>query len=86
MSASYDVAAIGNAIVDVIAPADEAFLVANGLAKGAMTLIDEPQAHDLYGRMAQSVEASGGSARPISARSPPTSWARCSSTTPAPSG
>jgi sugar/nucleoside kinase (ribokinase family) len=62
MSASYDVAAIGNAIVDVIAPADEAFLVANGLAKGAMTLIDEPRAHDLYGRMAQSVEASGGSA------------------------
>jgi len=62
MSASYDVAAIGNAIVDVIAPADEAFLVANGLAKGAMTLIDEPRAHELYGRMAQGVEASGGSA------------------------
>jgi sugar/nucleoside kinase (ribokinase family) len=62
MSASYDVAAIGNAIVDVIAPADEAFLVANGLAKGAMTLVDEARAHDLYGRMAQGVEASGGSA------------------------
>jgi sugar/nucleoside kinase (ribokinase family) len=62
MSASYDVAAIGNAIVDVIAPADDGFLVANGLAKGAMTLIDEPRAHELYGRMAQSVEASGGSA------------------------
>jgi len=62
MSASYDVAAIGNAIVDVIAPADDGFLVANGLAKGAMTLIDEPRARELYGRMAQSVEASGGSA------------------------
>jgi len=62
MSASYDVAAIGNAIVDVIAPADDAFLVANGLAKGAMTLIDEPRAHELYGHMAQGVEASGGSA------------------------
>jgi sugar/nucleoside kinase (ribokinase family) len=62
MSASYDVAAIGNAIVDVIAPAEEAFLVANGLAKGAMTLVDEARAHDLYGRMAQGVEASGGSA------------------------
>ncbi|MEJ0065822.1 MAG: adenosine kinase, partial [Caulobacteraceae bacterium] len=34
MSASYDVAAIGNAIVDVIAPADEAFLVGNALTKG----------------------------------------------------
>jgi sugar/nucleoside kinase (ribokinase family) len=62
MSASYDVAAIGNAIVDVIAPADEDFLVANSLAKGAMTLIDEPRAHELYGRMAAGIETSGGSA------------------------
>jgi sugar/nucleoside kinase (ribokinase family) len=62
MSASYDVAAIGNAIVDVIAPADDAFLVDNALAKGAMTLIDEPRAHELYGRMAAGIETSGGSA------------------------
>ena len=39
----YDVAAIGNAIVDVIAPADDAFLQAQGLAKGAMTLVDAEQ-------------------------------------------
>jgi len=62
MSASYDVAAIGNAIVDVIAPADEAFLVGNALTKGSMLLIDEPRAHELYGRMAPGMEASGGSA------------------------
>ncbi|HEY1427354.1 MAG TPA: adenosine kinase [Caulobacteraceae bacterium] len=62
MSASYDVAAIGNAIVDVIAPADDAFLAANGLAKGAMMLIDEPRAHELYGKMAAGMETSGGSA------------------------
>ena len=62
MSVSYDVAAIGNAIVDVIAPADDAFLFDNGLAKGAMTLIDEPQAHALYARMAAGIETSGGSA------------------------
>jgi sugar/nucleoside kinase (ribokinase family) len=62
MSVSYDVAAIGNALVDVIAPADDAFLDANGLAKGAMTLIDEARAHDLYGRMAPGQEVSGGSA------------------------
>lgn len=62
MSLSYDVAAIGNAIVDVIAPADDAFLGREGLAKGAMTLIDEPRAHLLYERMAQAVETSGGSA------------------------
>jgi sugar/nucleoside kinase (ribokinase family) len=62
MSVSYDVAAIGNAIVDVIAPADDAFLGANGLAKGSMMLIDEPRAHELYGKMAAGIETSGGSA------------------------
>jgi sugar/nucleoside kinase (ribokinase family) len=62
MSASYDVAAIGNAIVDVIAPADDAFLVGNDLVKGSMMLIDEPRAHELYGKMAAGMEASGGSA------------------------
>ncbi|HEV7156830.1 MAG TPA: adenosine kinase [Caulobacteraceae bacterium] len=62
MVARYDVAAIGNAIVDVIAPADDAFLGREGLAKGAMTLIDEPRAEALYERMAQAVETSGGSA------------------------
>jgi sugar/nucleoside kinase (ribokinase family) len=58
----YDVAAIGNAIVDVIAPADDAFLEANGIAKGAMTLVDEAQSQALYAKMAAGVEASGGSA------------------------
>jgi sugar/nucleoside kinase (ribokinase family) len=62
MAAQYDVAAIGNAIVDVIASADDAFLAGENLAKGAMTLIDEPRAHALYGRMAAAVETSGGSA------------------------
>jgi sugar/nucleoside kinase (ribokinase family) len=62
MSASYDVAAIGNAIVDVIAPADDAFLGVNALVKGSMMLIDEPRAHELYGRMAAGIETSGGSA------------------------
>jgi sugar/nucleoside kinase (ribokinase family) len=62
MTALYDLAAIGNAIVDVIAPAEEAFLTAEALAKGAMTLIDEARAADLYSRMAAGIEASGGSA------------------------
>jgi sugar/nucleoside kinase (ribokinase family) len=62
MTAAYDVAAIGNAIVDVLAPADDAFLGAEGLDKGSMRLIDEARAHELYGRMAAGVEASGGSA------------------------
>ena len=62
MAALYDVAAIGNAIVDVLASADEAFLDAEQLAKGSMMLIDEARAHALYGRMAPGLEASGGSA------------------------
>jgi len=62
MDALYDVAAIGNAIVDVIAPADETFLTREALAKGSMTLIDQPRAETLYAAMAPGVEMSGGSA------------------------
>jgi sugar/nucleoside kinase (ribokinase family) len=61
-NASYDVLGIGNAIVDVIARADDAFLAANGLGKGAMTLIDEARAEALYGLMGPGRESSGGSA------------------------
>ena len=56
------VTALGNAIVDVIAPAEDGFLHAQGLAKGTMTLIDDDRAHALYGAMAAGIEASGGSA------------------------
>jgi sugar/nucleoside kinase (ribokinase family) len=58
----YDVAAIGNAIVDVIAPATDGFLEANGLTKGAMMLVDSAQSAALYAKMAAGLEASGGSA------------------------
>ena len=57
-----DVLAIGNAIVDVLADADDAFLQAQGLAKGSMRLIDEAEAERLYGLMGPGREASGGSA------------------------
>ncbi len=59
---TYDVAAVGNAIVDVLAPADDVFLAAEGLTKGSMGLIDDARATALYGRMGAGVEASGGSA------------------------
>ena len=62
MTELYDVAAIGNAIVDVIAPATDDFLSANGLDKGAMMLTDEARGVELYGKMASVIEASGGSA------------------------
>ncbi|MEQ9326364.1 MAG: adenosine kinase [Rhodospirillales bacterium] len=58
----YDVTCIGNAIVDVIASADEAFLVENSIVKGAMNLVDETRSHHLYDRMPAGVEQSGGSA------------------------
>jgi sugar/nucleoside kinase (ribokinase family) len=58
----YDVCAIGNAIVDVISPASDAFIAEQGLERGAMTLIDEALGEALYARMAPGVEASGGSA------------------------
>jgi sugar/nucleoside kinase (ribokinase family) len=62
MTDALDIAAIGNAIVDVIAPAEPAFLDAEGLTPGSMTLVDEARAESLYGRMAPGLEASGGSA------------------------
>ena len=61
MTARYDVAAIGNAIVDVISPANDGFLEGQGLAKGAMTLIDD-RAASLYDAMSAGIETSGGSA------------------------
>ena len=61
-TAKYDVTAIGNAIVDVIAQADDALLAAHNLPKGAMNLIDAEMAEKLYAIMGAGKEASGGSA------------------------
>ena len=58
----FDVLCIGNAIVDIIARCDEAFLLDNGIVKGAMNLIDAERAELLYSRMGPAIEASGGSA------------------------
>lgn len=60
-SAAFDVLGIGNAIVDVISHADDAFLTKHALNKGSMTLIDEARAEALYASMAPAVEISGGS-------------------------
>jgi len=57
-----DVAGIGNAIVDVIAHADDGFLATNGITKGGMTLIDMDGAVQLYNKLPPGIEASGGSA------------------------
>ncbi len=59
---SLDVIAIGNAIVDVMAPCDDADIVRLGMAKGGMTLVDTERARELYAAMGPAREISGGSA------------------------
>ncbi len=59
---NVDVLGIGNAIVDVIARHDDAFLDDNALDKGAMALIDEDGALSLYDKIGPATEISGGSA------------------------
>ncbi len=62
VSPTLDVVGVGNAIVDVLAEADDAFLASHSIPKGGMMLIDETQAMNIYGAMAPAVEISGGSA------------------------
>jgi len=58
----YDVTAIGNAIVDVIASTTDDFIVSEKLSRGSMQLIDAARATELYDRMGPAREISGGSA------------------------
>ena len=60
--AKYDVVGIGNAIVDVLAHAEDKFLEQHGLVKGAMTIINAETADKLYELMGSGVKMSGGSA------------------------
>jgi sugar/nucleoside kinase (ribokinase family) len=62
MTLRHDVLALGNAIVDVIAQAEDDFLVRHGIQKGGMTLIDEERAEALYAVMGPGKVVSGGSA------------------------
>ena len=57
-----DVVGIGNAIVDVLANADDDLLIEQGLTKGSMTLVDAARAEKLYAVMGPAIEVSGGSA------------------------
>src|SRR5260370_42595030 len=58
----YDVLGLGNAIVDVITRADDAFLAAHDMRKGGMALIDEARAAQIYDAMGPAAGVSGGSA------------------------
>jgi sugar/nucleoside kinase (ribokinase family) len=59
--ATIDVTGIGNAIVDIMAEVDDAFLVDNNIQKGGMTLIDGARSAEIYAKMPPAIEASGGS-------------------------
>ena len=61
-NAQLDVVAVGNAIVDIIAAAEDGLIVAEGLTKGGMQLVDAPRADALYAKMGSAHEVSGGSA------------------------
>ena len=58
----YDVIAIGNAIVDVIAPCNDELIDELQLNRGGMTLVDTARARELYDAMGPARETSGGSA------------------------
>ena len=57
----HDVVGIGNAIVDIIARCDDAFVARHGCAKGSMQLVDAAAVSRLYGDMGPAIEISGGS-------------------------
>jgi len=61
MQDSIKLLGISNAIVDILAHVDEAFLEKIGAPKGSMTLIDEARAHEIYDMMGPATEMSGGS-------------------------
>lgn len=61
-TSTYDVVAVGNAIIDVIAQVTDAFLAEENIAKDAMSLIDEARADHLTARFTNATVAAGGSA------------------------
>ena len=61
MTEPLDLLVLGNAIVDVIARTDDGFLEAQRVHKGAMQLIDETRAEELFSVMGPATIVSGGS-------------------------
>ena len=61
MAHRFDVVGLGNAIVDVLAPVDEQFLLTHSIAKGVMTLVDEHRAGQLHAALKNTREIAGGS-------------------------
>lgn len=61
MQSRYDVAVIGNAIVDILAKVDDQLLAELDVTKGIMTLVDAERSEAIYRRLPPAVEVSGGS-------------------------
>ena len=62
MQKECDVLFVGNAIMDVLAPCEDNFLIQHHIEKGGMNLIDEDRAIRLYEAMPERTQQSGGSA------------------------
>lgn len=62
MTKTYQIVGIGNALVDVLAHAEDSFLAEQGIEKGIMQLIDMDRAVELYSKIGPATEVSGGSA------------------------
>ena len=62
MTIQFDILGIGNAIVDVVARSDDAFLSHHDMRKGSMTLVNADTAQTIYAAMPPGQESSGGSA------------------------
>ena len=58
---TYQAIGIGNAIVDVISPADDSFLELMGIEKGIMQLVGRDRGELLYAAMKERTQAPGGS-------------------------
>jgi sugar/nucleoside kinase (ribokinase family) len=61
MSKTYQVVGIGNAVVDVIARAEDAFLDQMGIQKGIMQLVERDRGEMLYAAMTERTQTPGGS-------------------------
>jgi sugar/nucleoside kinase (ribokinase family) len=62
MDAAIEVLGLGNSLVDILSFTDDAYLSAQEMLKGAMTLIDEDRAEALYAARVDPRVISGGSA------------------------
>jgi sugar/nucleoside kinase (ribokinase family) len=61
MTKKYQVVGIGNAVVDVIARAEDTFLDLMGIQKGIMQLVERDRGETLYAAMKDRVQTPGGS-------------------------